>query len=93
MPQFKGVFALRADAYNEIYGLAERATLCTVADEIAPLWPGSPLSYLPPNIMLTQHIAHSPDPVHCRLGRSWLPNYSIVSRRYKMLSAKNWFNQ
>jgi len=69
MPQFKCVFALRADAYNEIYGPAERATLCTVADEIAPLWPGSPLSYLPPNIMLTQHIARLPDPAHRRLGQ------------------------
>jgi phosphoglycerate dehydrogenase-like enzyme len=36
MPRLKGLFVLRPDAYDEIYGPAERATIAELIDVIAP---------------------------------------------------------
>jgi hypothetical protein len=52
MPRLKGVFALRTDAYNELYGPAERAAISELIDVIA-LPPSAPPPYSLPGIMLT----------------------------------------
>jgi hypothetical protein len=52
MPRLKGVFALRTDAYNEMYGPAERAAISESIDVIA-LSPSAPPPCSLPNVMLT----------------------------------------
>jgi hypothetical protein len=51
MPRFKGVFALRTDAYNEVYGPAERAAIPELIDVIV-LPPSVPPPCSFPNVML-----------------------------------------
>lgn len=62
MPRLKGVFALRIDAYNEMYGPAARAAIPKLFDVIA-LLPSAPPPYSLPNVMLTPSDTDSPGSV------------------------------
>src|SRR5438105_2994728 len=68
MPRLKGVFALRTDAYNEMYGPAERAAIPELIDVIA-LSLSAPPPYSLPNVILTPPDFGSPGSVRCPLRR------------------------